>query len=51
MGVALSLFVFGFEAQYAVMGTFMQLTPFGAALKSQSKFIEAAIAMSAPRKR
>lgn len=51
MGVALSLFVFGFEAQYALMGTFMQLTPFGAALKSQSQFIEAAIAASVPRTR
>jgi hypothetical protein len=50
MGVALSLFVFGFEAQYAVLGTLMRLTPFGAALKAQSQFIEA-VAASVPRAR
>jgi hypothetical protein len=46
MGVGLSLFVFSFEAQYALIGTMMQSSPFAGVLKSQAAFVEAAVAMS-----
>jgi hypothetical protein len=46
MGVGLSLFVFSFEAQYALIGTMMQSSPFATVLKSQAAFVEAAVAMS-----
>ena len=49
MGVGLSLFVFSFEAQYAIIGTLMQSSPFAQVMKSQSKFLEAAIAATIPR--
>ena len=48
MGVGLSLFVFSFEAQYAVVGTLMQWSPLREALKTQAKFVEFSVAAANP---
>lgn len=46
IGVGLSLFVFGFEAQYAMFGTMFQCPQLMDVVKSQAAFTETAVAMS-----
>ena len=48
MGVGLSLFVLGFEAQFAVIGTIFEWAPLAAVVRSQVAFTEIAVAMAKP---
>ena len=48
MGVGLSLFVLGFEAQFAAIGTMFEWPPLTAVLRSNVAFTEIAVAMTRP---
>lgn len=48
MGVGLSLFVLGFEAQFAMIGTMFEWAPLAAVVRSQVAYTEIAVAMARP---